>query len=135
MIATLAIVGCDGAGRYLVTSSAMDVGRGIRLCIAVDSRDPHGVWWWEPGASGCKTRSTGPTVLHADKAAVSPSARPEAAAVSFRLGLHSRTPSFLDVRLAIEDGRMRSLDTGGAVAVQHRSDLDLPWELPQPRRR
>jgi len=84
-----------------------------------EPRDPHGVWWWEPGASGCKTRSTGPTVLHADKAAVSPSARPEAAAVSFRLGLHSRTPSFLDVRLAIEDGRMRSLDTGGAVAVQH----------------
>jgi hypothetical protein len=52
-------------------------------------------------------------------------------AVSFRLGLHSRTPSFLDVRLAIEDGRMRSLETGGTVALQRRGDLDLPWEMPR----
>ena len=74
--------------------------------------------------------STGPTVLHADKAAVSPSGRSEDTAVSFRLGLHSRTPTFLDVHLAIEDGRMRSLDTGVAVALQRRSDLDVPWERP-----
>jgi hypothetical protein len=111
----------------------MGVGRGIRLCIAVDPRDPEGVWWWEPGASGCATRSTGPTVFHPDAAAVSPSARPEVTAVSFRLGLHARTPSFLDVRLAIQDGRMRSLDTGAVVALTRRNDLDLPEQPPAPR--
>ena len=118
-------------GRYLVTTGTINLSPSIRLCLAVDPRDPQGVWWWEPGASGCTTRSTG-TVFHADQAAVSPSARPETSAVSFRLGLHSRTPSFLDVRLAIEDGRMRSLDTGADVVLQRRNDLDPPWELPRP---
>jgi hypothetical protein len=121
-------------GRYLVTSSAIDVGgRGIHLCVAVDPRDPQGVWWWEPGASGCTTRSTGPTVFHADQAAVSHSAQPKATASSFRLGLISRTPSFLEVRLAIQDGRMRSLDTGAVVALTRRNDLDLPEQPPAPR--
>lgn len=117
--------------RYLVTSSVTEVSPRIRLCIAVDPRDPHGVWWWEPGASGCTSRSTGPTIFHAEDATVSPSARPGVTAVSFRLQLHASTPSFLDVRLAIEDGRMRLLDTGSGVALQRRNDLDLPWELPR----
>lgn len=119
-------------GRYLVTSSAVNVGGGIRLCIAVDPRDPQGVWWWEPGASGCTSRSTGPTVFHADAAAVAPAAGPEVTTVTFRLGLHARTPSFLDVRLAIEDARMRSLDAGAEVALQRRSNLDIPEQPPEP---
>jgi catechol 2,3-dioxygenase-like lactoylglutathione lyase family enzyme len=119
------------AGRYLVTSTPIDVGLvNTGLCVAVDRRDPQGVWWWEPGASGCTSRSTGPQVFHADKAAVSPSARPELTAVSFRLGLHSRTPTYLDVRLAIEDGRLRSLDTGAAVTLQRRNDLVVPEHAP-----
>ena len=117
-------------GRYLVTSSAIDVSLHIRLCVAVDPRDPQGVWWWQPGASGCRSRSTGPTVFHADRAAASPSATPAVTAVSFRLGLHSRTPTDLDVRLVVEDGRMRSLDTGAAVTVQRRNDLDVPEQDP-----
>jgi catechol 2,3-dioxygenase-like lactoylglutathione lyase family enzyme len=118
-------------GRYLVTTSTIDISPRIRLCIAVDPGDAHGVWWWEPGASGCTSRSTGPTLFHAEDAAVSSSARPEVTAVRFRLQLHSRTPSFLDVRLAIEDGRIRSLDTGASVTLQRRSNLDLPWEMPR----
>ena len=114
-----------------MTTSAINVSLSIRLCIAVDPGDPHGVWWWEPGADGCTSRSTGPTVFHGDEAAVSRTARPEVTAASFRLGLHSRTPSFLDVRLAIEDGRMRSLDTGAAVALQRRNDLDVPEQPPR----
>jgi catechol 2,3-dioxygenase-like lactoylglutathione lyase family enzyme len=120
------------AGRYLVTTNAIDVGLRIRLCIAVDPRDPQGVWWWQPGASGCTSRSTGPTVFHADGAAVFPSARPQLAAVSFRLQTHSRTPpAFLDIRLAIEDGRLRSLATGTTVALRRRSDLDIPEQSPE----
>ena len=66
-----------------MTSSAIDVGVGPGLCIAIDPRDPRGAWWWEPGAS-------------------------------------------VDVRLRIEDGRMRSLATGAVVALQHHDDLELP---------
>ena len=69
LVVTLAIVGCDrGAapadGRYLVDRQLrLTSARGLRLCVAVDPRDPHGVWWWQPGASGCTSRSTGPTCL------------------------------------------------------------------------
>ena len=132
VIATLAIVGCDGAGRYLVTSNAIDVGLGIRLCVAVDPRDAHGVWWWGPGASGCTSRSTGPGVFHLDQAAVSRSARPDMTAVTFRLGTHDLRRPFLDVRLAVEGGRMRSLDTGDAVVLLRRNDLDVPEKPPGP---
>ena len=119
-------------GRYLVTSTPIDVGLvNTGLCVAVDPRDPQGVWWWEPGASGCTTRSTGPTVFHADQAAVSRSGPPDATAVAFRLGTHSLTRPLLDIRLAIEGSRMRSLDTGAAVTLQRRSDLDVPWEIPR----
>jgi catechol 2,3-dioxygenase-like lactoylglutathione lyase family enzyme len=119
-------------GRYLVTGRAIDVSHHIRLCIAVDPRDPEGVWWWQPGASGCTSRSTGPTVFHADGAAVSPSVRPQVTAVSFRLQTHSRTPpAFLDIRLVIEDGRLQSLDTGIAVDLHRRSDLDVPQQSPR----
>lgn len=119
-------------GRYLVTTPAMDVGLRIRVCIAVDPRDPQGVWWWGAGASGCSSRSTGPTVFHADRAAVSSAARTEVTAVSFRIGTHSSARPVLDVRLTIEDGRMRSLDTGDAVALHRRDDLDVPERPPEP---
>jgi hypothetical protein len=133
---TLSMAGCARAsalpeGRYFVTSSAIDVGIGTGLCLAIDPRDPHGVWWWQPGSSGCTSRSTGPAVFQANEAAVSRSARPEVTAVSFRLGTHSRTRPFLDVHLAIEKNRMQSLDTGDAVALQRRNDLDVPEKPPR----
>jgi hypothetical protein len=118
-------------GRYLVTSSALHLGLRIRLCVAVDPRDPQGVWWWGPGASGCDSRATGPSVFHAHDASVSRSAAPEVTAISFRVGTHSLEQPFLDVRLAIEDGRMRSLDTGDVVALQRRSDLEVPEKPPR----
>jgi hypothetical protein len=40
------------------------------VCVAVDTTDPKGVWWWEPGLSGCSSRSTGPDVFAADDAGV-----------------------------------------------------------------
>jgi len=52
--------------------------------------------------------------------------------VSFRLGTHDLTRPFLDVRLMVEDGRMRSLDTGSAGALQRRNDLDVPERPPGP---
>jgi hypothetical protein len=38
--------------------------------VAVDPTDPKGVWWWEPGRSGCSSRSTGPSAFRGDDATV-----------------------------------------------------------------
>jgi hypothetical protein len=136
----LAVVGCRhpsrSDGRYLVTTAPIDVGvrGGAGLCLAVDPTDSHGIWWWEPGASGCATRSTGPEVFHADRATVSRSTESEALTLAFRLQLHSATPpSYLEVPLVVEGNHMRSLDHRARVAVHRRQDLDVPWEVPRPR--
>lgn len=116
--------------RYLVTSSPIDVGLGPwGLCVAVDPLDQHGVWWWEPGASGCASRSTGPGVFHAEEATVSQSTQTGPTAVSFRLSTHSATRPFIDVRLVVENGDMRALESGARVALQRRNDLGVP-EIP-----
>jgi hypothetical protein len=141
LVAGLAAVGCRQAspapaGRYVVTATPLVVGlAGDKgLCIAVDPGDPHGVWWWEPGASGCTRRSTGPGVFHADQAVVARSTEIDVATVAFRLQLHSpRPPAFLDVRLIIEDGTMRTLDYRSTVMVHRRQDLVVPEELPGAR--
>jgi hypothetical protein len=48
--------------------------------------------------------------------------------VRFRLGLHgdSTMPSFVDVRLAIQDGNMLSAATGARVTTVRWNDLDVP---------
>jgi hypothetical protein len=114
--------------RYVVTSNPIDVGPGILLCVAIDPADPHGVWWWQPGASGCASRSTGPEVFHANQAAVSRLTRSEVTTVAFCLQTHSATAtrSFVDVRLLVEDNEMRALESGARVALTRRNDLDIP---------
>jgi hypothetical protein len=112
-----------------VTQNTIDVGEGIGLCIAVDPVDPQGVWWWMPGASGCSSRSSGPGVVHAEQATVT-RAKPQAStALSFRLGTHSATRPFIDVRLIVEDGRMWALETGAQVSLETRGNLEVP-EMP-----
>jgi hypothetical protein len=116
--------------RFLVTGNPIDVGLGPRgLCIAVDPLDPHGVWWWGPGASGCGSRSTGPDVFHAQEATVAQSAPAGPTAISFRLQTHSDVRPFIDVHLIVEDGNMRALESGARVPLQRRSNLELP-EIP-----
>lgn len=116
------------ASRYLVTERAIDVGLGIRLCIAVDVNDTRGVRWWGAGRSGCASRSTGPTVSTADGAAVSPT-RDGGHTVRFRVGTHSLETPFLDVRLMIESGTMRLEGGSEKVPLVPRADLEIP-ELP-----
>ena len=120
--------------RYLVTEQAIDVGVGTGLCVAVDPSDRRGIWWWEPGQSGCASRSTGPGVFHAEEARVSQTAPGGPTALSFRLGTHSAARPFIDVRLVVEDGAMRALESGARVPVQRRQDLDVP-EVPATGRR
>jgi len=112
--------------RYLATVRPIDVGVGAGLCVAVDPTNSQGVWWWEPGSTGCTSRSTGPGVFLADSArvaAASPSGRWE---VSFRVPMHSSARPFVEVRLIIDDGMMRDTKSGKAVAVQRRRDLEIP---------
>jgi hypothetical protein len=131
------VIGCRSAPvaqssrtRYVTTITPIAVGLGaLKLCIAVDPADPHGVWWWEAGATGCATRSTGPTVFRGDQASVShPPGKPTSA--SFLLQTHSDTRPFITVRLTMSDDTMTSVDTGSEVSVQRRGDLDIPEMAP-----
>src|SRR4029453_19107515 len=68
----LALVACRSMppeaapARYIVTTAPLGVGAASPgICVAVDPTDPQGIWWWEPGWSGCSSRSTGPGVFHA----------------------------------------------------------------------
>ena len=121
-----------GPGRYVMTMAPLRVGVDPGLCVAVDPTDRRGVWWWEPGQSGCGTRSTGPQVFQADEASVS-AAPGGATAVGFRLGTHSAARPFIRVRLLLEGDQMRSLDTGSRSAVRRSPDLAVPEEAPRAR--
>jgi len=99
--------------------------------VAIDPADSRGVWWWEPGETGCASKSTGPGVFHAENATVSRYMGSQAVNVGFRIPLHG-PPPFVDVALTVENGKMRSRDGSVRVAVEHRADLDVP-DLP-PRR-
>jgi len=136
LLLTLWPVGCRSSSqlqplpRYVVTASPIDVSLGPSgVCVAVDPLDRRGVWWWEPGASGCASRSTGPGVFHADRATVSRPVHPGPTVLSFRLQTHSATRPFIDVRLLVDDGNMRALESGARVQTNRRNDLDIP-ELP-----
>ena len=124
------------ASRYIVTAMPIDVGVvSTELCIGVDPADPGGVWWWEPGASGCDTRSTGPDVFHADRAVVAARRGSTPIAVSFRMQLKraptSTLPAFADVQLVVDDGAIRAVASGVQVAAARRADLSLSLDPPR----
>ena len=123
-----AFAGCRPAPaveRYLVTERTIDVGVGTGLCIGVAPRDPAGVWWWEPGGTGCASRSTG-AVFHPEDARVTPPAGNGVQQVSFRLGVHSLTRPFVDIRLEIDKGTLRVAGTTAAVRLVPRPNLEIP---------
>jgi len=118
------------APRYIVTASPIDIGIGkSRFCIAIDPNNPKGVWWWEPGQD-CSTRTTGPRVFEAEDARVIPSQPAGTIDVSFRLQLHgppaATSPAFADIRLILQERRLRALTTGAEVLTTDRRDLDVP---------
>ncbi len=128
----------SGPRQYIVTKAPLSLSLPSRpLCVAADPADPHGVWWWEPGQTGCASRSTGPGVFHGERAAVAHYMRSQAIDVGFRVPLHGSPtnpdiPAYVDIALVVENGLMRSRDGSVRVPVEHRADLNLP-EL-QPRR-
>jgi len=110
--------------RYTVTATPVDVVTGgFGLCIAVDPADAQGVWWWQPGPSGCASRTTGPTVFAADRASVRASADSGSIEVNFTLQLMSGPR---DVTLVLQNSEMRVMASGVRVATQRRADLEIP---------
>ena len=129
----LALVACQStsAPRYIVTSAPIDVrGNTHGLCVAVDPTDPQGVWWWEPGRSGCSSRSSG--VMRAERASVTTRAPSGAMNVRFRLQLIARSPApeFADIELVLQDGGMRAVASGARVPTERRNTLELPEQPP-----
>jgi hypothetical protein len=119
------IVAQPALAPYAVSAAPLNVGTSGKLCMAVDSTDPHGIWWWESSTENCSSRDTGPGVFKADEATVSTDSAGVHA--SFRLPIHGppREPHHLDVRLVIAGGRMRS-ESGSDVPVVYRVDLNIP---------
>jgi hypothetical protein len=111
--------------RYIVTVTPINlVGVGHPgHCIAVDPTDAQGVWLWEPGPSGCSSRTTGPMVFRAQPATVAVPIGSGAIEVHFQLQLMSGPR---DVELLIQDGGTRVTASGVAVSTERRSDLDIP---------
>lgn len=124
------VVGCGStAPRYVVTSAPIEVGARLRFCVAVDASDPAGVWWWQPGSTGCSTRSTGPGVFRGDHGAVATREGSREVDARFRVGLHRidpTQPDFLDVHLVVAGDAMSAPATGARVATARRSSLDVP---------
>jgi hypothetical protein len=137
MLAVLSLAACRSASpahaRYIVTAAPLFLLGELHtgFCVAVDPADVKGVWWWEPGRSGCTSRSTGPAVFPADAARVVRTASPNALDVSFEIQLMNA--SSRQVRLEVRDDRMREAASGLEVAVARRTDLEVP-EQPPPRR-
>lgn len=136
LIGIVSLVGCGTqvpprptAPRYIATASPIDIGLGSGLCVAVDRSDERGVWWWQPGAAGCSTRSTGPTLFRAEGANVALPAADQTSAVSFQVPTHSTTTPTIDVRLIVGETEIRVLNSASRVATQIRYDLEIP-EVP-----
>ena len=128
VLAAASLAACNGVlrpdGRYLVTATPFQlIAPGHPgFCIAVDSSDTKGVWWWEPGRSGCSSRSTGPEVFRADRARVMKGAA--TIDVQFEIQLMKGDP--LQLKFTADSSGIRREPTGERVTLQRRRDLDLP---------
>ena len=135
LLLVLLLFGCRTSApvipRYTVTATPLDVVGGLLLCIAVDRTEANGVWWWQPGPSGCASRITGPTVFKADRAQVGTSADSKSIYASFTLQLYSGNR---DVKLVLKGSEMRITDSGLRVSTQHRADLEIPPAFRQQER-
>jgi len=140
VLLAVALAACrtsPAAPRFIVTAAPIDTGvSSQRLCVGVDPAEPRGVWWWEPGLSGCTSRSTGPDLFRAERALVTSRGESEAFEVSFRMQLKraadSVLPPYADVHLTVQDRAIRAAASGASVAIARRADLEVP--LIPPRR-
>lgn len=132
----LSLVGCLASGhanaRYIVTATPFDLLKSSHpgFCVAVDSTDAQGVWWWEPGRSGCSSRSTGPKVFPANRGIVAK----VSGAIDLQFEVQLMTGDPLQVKLTIDDAGMRREPSGERVSIERRRDLDVPESCCPPSR-
>jgi hypothetical protein len=127
LLLVILVFGCRSSApsvpRYIVTAAPVDaVGGGWTVCIAVDPTDAHGVWWWQPGPSGCDSRITDPTVFRGDRAQVKATSTSSSISASFTLQYHFGSRA---INLVLQDSEMRFADSGIRVPTQRRVDLDI----------
>jgi hypothetical protein len=129
----LAVFACrsSSGARYLVTSSPIDVGLGIRLCVALDLDDEKGLWWWGEGASGCDSRSTGPDLFRGEQAKVSKPRGTQPGTAAFRVGTHSDARPYIDVNLLVEGRTLHAPETNDRVTLEDRNDLAITERPPR----
>ena len=125
VLVCLFVVACRTAApavpRYVVTATPLDVG--FELCIAADPTDAHGVWWWQPGPSGCASRITGPTVFRAERARVTASTDSTSIDVGFVLPTMSGDRN---VSLVLQDSLIRVAGSDVRIPTVRRTDLEIP---------
>ena len=125
------LAACAPQPRYIVTSTPLkviDPGH-PGLCVAIDPKDPKGIWWWEPGRSGCTSISS--STMAAWRASVRRGTGGTVDA-SFQVGLISNDS--LQVQLHVFDGRIRDTISGLSVAAERRDTLDVPERPPAGKR-
>ena len=131
VFACLPLICCRPLPRYIVTTSPIGVvGVGHPgLCVAVDPTNPKGVWWWEPGRSGCSSRSTGPSAFRGENGSVV--ATPSGAVdVHFQLQMMVSGPR--EVALVFQDGAMQVAGSGQRVPTERHTDIGVPEQAGQP---
>lgn len=106
---------------YVISSVPIEARRGLLFCFAVAAEPPTGVWWWQPGPTGCDSRITGPGLFQADGARVV--TRTGVVDASFRIALMEEGPT--DFSLSIANGEMRLGVSGPSVPTMQRARLDV----------
>lgn len=139
LVAALSGTACatrPAAREFIVTAEPLDVGVvDAKLCIALDVHTKDGVWWWQPGASGCDSRSTGPTVFRGESAVINPWHMARGHSAEFQLQrimpADSTESPVAVVRLVSREGTMTAVATTATVPTSVRRDLDIPARAPR----
>jgi hypothetical protein len=107
---------------FVWTAEPLDVGLRTPLCVAVDPRVRDGIWWWQPGGSGCGSRSTGPGMFAAWEATV---VRAADGTIDARFVVGMKVGPPREVLLRLEGAGIRALSTGAVVPLARRRELDV----------
>jgi hypothetical protein len=132
LLLTLPLAGCKSTSpvlpRYIVSSAPLALlgERHPGVCVAVDPSDEKGVWWWEPGRSGCSSRSTGPTAFLASHATV---ARSSFGPIDVSFQIQLIMAGAREVKLTLRDGAMLEERTGLRVPTERKASIEVP-EMP-----
>ena len=120
VVALAHLCGCTAKPpTYAVTLEPLTVGTG-QICLAIDEHDADHLWWWQPGRSGCNTRSTDPLFKNKARVGFSSSGGTD---IQWNHRQYGTVRSFA---FHLEGGFFYSPATGQRVAMVERARLDVP---------